>query len=113
MLAAVLMKCNYRVWPWPCLIALGVLGTYDKLSDRLGCSSGSSGSGAVSGGSVSGLCDTSVNGSYKLPADRVTTWTMAGMLTKGGIPSAAWPVCNAVPLAPSGGGDDSTAINNL
>lgn len=32
------------------------------------------------------------------------------MLTKGGVPSATWPVCNATPLKPSGG-DDTTQIN--
>ncbi len=36
------------------------------------------------------------------------------MLSRGGIPSASWPLCNRTPLAPLGGGsDDSTAINAL
>lgn len=36
------------------------------------------------------------------------------MLTKGGIASASWPICNTKPLAPLGGGkDDSAAINSL
>jgi hypothetical protein len=35
------------------------------------------------------------------------------MLTKGGVPSANWPVCNTTPLAPGGGSDDAAAINNL
>jgi len=36
------------------------------------------------------------------------------MLSKGGVPSAGWPICNAKALAPLGGGrDDSAAINNL
>jgi hypothetical protein len=65
------------------------------------------------GGTLSAPCSTSVNGSYTLPADRGTTWNLAGMLTKGGVPSANWPVCNSTPLAPSGGSDDSAAINNL
>ena len=34
-------------------------------------------------------------------------------MSKGGIPSASWPVCNSTPLAPSGRGDDSAAINKL
>jgi hypothetical protein len=46
---------------------------------------------------------------YTLPPSRVTQWT-PGLMTKGGIPSAAWPVCNAIPLTPSGG-DDSAQIN--
>ena len=79
------------------------------------CPTGDGGPGRSTGGggTPSGLCGTSTNGSYALPADRVTTWNTAGMLTKGGIPSATWPVCNATPLAPSGGSDDSAAINNL
>jgi hypothetical protein len=58
-------------------------------------------------------CSTSINGSYALAADRGTAWNLAGMLTKGGVPSANWPVCNTTPLAPSGGSDDAAAINNL
>jgi len=51
---------------------------------------------------------------YVLPADRMTEWSFAGMLSKGGIPSASWPVCNKTPLAPGGGGqDDSAAINQM
>lgn len=53
-------------------------------------------------------------GRYALPPDRNTQWSTAGMLSKGGIPSASWPVCNATPLAPQGSGmDDSAAINRL
>jgi hypothetical protein len=73
--------------------------------------------GTPGGGDASsvptGLCTTSTQGSYALPTDRGTAWNLAGMLTKGGVPSASWPVCNATPLAPSGGSDDSAAINAL
>ncbi|HTC53363.1 MAG TPA: right-handed parallel beta-helix repeat-containing protein [Steroidobacteraceae bacterium] len=56
----------------------------------------------------------SSSGPYALPADRATEWSYAGMLSKGGIPSAGWPVCNSKPLAPLGGGkDDGAAINGL
>ena len=34
-------------------------------------------------------------------------------MSKGGIPSANWPVCNASPLTPSGTSDDSAQINNM
>jgi len=50
-------------------------------------------------------------GVYVLPADRATAWNLAGMLTKGGIPSSNWPICNSTPLTPSGGSDDSAQIN--
>lgn len=61
---------------------------------------------------------TSATGSssppYALPADRGTEWSHAGMMSKGGITSANWPICNTAPLAPRGGGqDDSAAINQL
>jgi hypothetical protein len=52
------------------------------------------------------------NGNYVLPADRATTWNLAGLLSKGGIPSASWPMCNTTPLAPSGKDDDSALINS-
>ncbi|HEV2228802.1 MAG TPA: immunoglobulin domain-containing protein [Steroidobacteraceae bacterium] len=52
------------------------------------------------------------SGTYALPADRSTQWSDAGMLTKGGIPSATWPVCNSTPLTPSGTSDDSAQINS-
>ncbi len=64
----------------------------------------SAGTGATSGTGGGGS-------TYALPADRACTWSLAGMRTKGGVPSAAWPVCNATPLAPSGG-DDSGPIND-
>jgi hypothetical protein len=48
---------------------------------------------------------------YVLPPDRITQWT-PGLMTRGGIPSASWPVCNATSLTPSGG-DDSQQINNM
>lgn len=52
--------------------------------------------------------------SYKLPPNRSTEWNYAGMLSRGGIPSASWPICNKTPLAPlAGGQDDSVGINKL
>jgi hypothetical protein len=54
-----------------------------------------------------------VDGRAGYPAllgDRATSWNLAGLLSKGGIPSARWPLC-AGPLTPSGGGDDSAQIN--
>lgn len=51
------------------------------------------------------------SGVYALPPSRTTAWSDAGMLTKGGIPSASWPVCNSTPLTPSGTSDDSAQIN--
>jgi hypothetical protein len=50
-------------------------------------------------------------GLYALPAARSYNWD-PGLMSKGGIQSARWPVCNSKPLAPSGGGDDSAAINS-
>ena len=47
---------------------------------------------------------------YALPATRTTAWN-PGLMSKGGIPSAGWPVCNSSPLKPSGGSDDSAQIN--
>ena len=70
--------------------------------------------------SASGYTDSAVaaaaytintTGSYALPANRTTVWSDAGMLTKGGVPSATWPVCNSTPLSPSGTSDDSAQIN--
>ena len=55
---------------------------------------------------------SSSGGTYALPAARTYAWN-PGLLSQGGIPSASWPVCNSTPLAPSGGSDDSAAINNL
>ena len=49
---------------------------------------------------------------YALPTSRSYEWD-PGLLSKGGIPSASWPVCNSAPLMPSGGGDDSAEINRL
>lgn len=43
-----------------------------------------------------------------LPAGRTVDWTHAGI--PGGIPDASWPVCQT--LSPSGGADDSTAIQD-
>jgi len=54
------------------------------------------------------------SGDYRLPAERSTEWRYAGLLSRGGVPSANWPTCNSKPLAPLGGGrDDSAAINEL
>jgi hypothetical protein len=62
-------------------------------------------------GGISGSTSLSV-GIFTLPPDRRTIWN-PGMMSKGGIPSAIWPVCNAKPLTPIGGGaDDSVQINN-
>jgi hypothetical protein len=46
-----------------------------------------------------------------LAPDRSTTWNLAGMSSRGGIPSAGWRNCRPSPLAPSGG-DDSKPIND-
>jgi hypothetical protein len=55
--------------------------------------------------------NAAVSGStYALPASRTTAWN-PGLMSKGGIPSASWPVCNSNPLKPSGGSDDSAQIN--
>ena len=87
-------------------------GTSSGGSSSGGSGSGGSSSGGSSGGGTpTGLCTTSTSGSYALSADRGTSWDLAGMLSKGGIPSSSWPVCNATPLKPSGG-DDTTQINN-
>jgi hypothetical protein len=64
--------------------------------------------------SVVALAAYTINttGMYELPANRSAEWSYAGMLTRGGIPSASWPICNSIPLTPSGTGDDSAQINN-
>jgi len=86
-------------------------GSSSSGSGSSGSGSGSSGSGGSgSGGSGSGGSGSS--GTYALPAARSYAWD-PGLLSQGGIPSASWPVCNATPLAPSGGSDDSAAINSL
>jgi hypothetical protein len=72
------------------------------------------GSGPSAGGSPGAGSSSSASGYYKLSPDRSTEWSYAGMLSRGGIPSASWPLCNRTPLAPLGGGsDDSAAINAL
>jgi len=43
-----------------------------------------------------------------LPSSRTVDWSHAGI--PGGIPDANWPVCKTI--SPSGGSDDSTAIQN-
>jgi hypothetical protein len=45
-----------------------------------------------------------------LTSDRSTSWYLAGMRSRGGIPSANWQSCLPAPLTPSGG-DDTTQIN--
>src|SRR5262245_46036068 len=126
------MQYDDRALPWAYLIVLGVLGACrtrgpspgsaspsscsESVSGSGGSASSSSGGSTGGGGSGTapeGLSGTSMNGGYKLDADRATVWTTAGMLAKGGIPSATWPACNATPLAPNGWTDDSAAINNL
>ncbi|HEY8040816.1 MAG TPA: hypothetical protein VIF15_13520, partial [Polyangiaceae bacterium] len=73
------------------------------------CSSSSSPTDGSGGGSYSG---TGGGGDYPpLDPDRATTWGFAGMLTKSGVPSASWPICNSTALAPSGG-DDAKQIND-
>jgi len=98
--------------------AVGVMGLpLSSCSAR--CSSVSKYSGIRSTSTSSAASNSSVSGrgggnSYKLPADRSTEWTYAGMLSRGGIPSANWPICNRTPLAPLGGDtDDSAGINVL
>ena len=49
---------------------------------------------------------------YALPASRNYDWD-PGLMSRGGVPSAGWRVCNSKPLAPAGDGDDSAAINSL
>jgi hypothetical protein len=84
-----------------------------------GCSSAYSGvsatgSGPPAGGPMRAGSPGSASGYYQLSPDRSTEWSYAGMLSRGGIPSASWPLCNRTPLAPLGGGsDDSAAINAL
>jgi hypothetical protein len=73
-----------------------------------GGTAGSGGSMAIDG-SVG--IDAATNNTYVLPVDRATTWNLAGLLSKGGIPSASWPICNSTPLVPTGGGNDSDQIN--
>jgi hypothetical protein len=47
-------------------------------------------------------------GSGFIPSNRTIDWTQVGI--PGGIPSANWPI--AATISPSGGADDSTAIQN-
>ncbi len=93
------------------VIALSASGSCSGGSDTNGVTAMVTASGASA--LSSGPPGTS-SGPYVLPADRNTEWSNAGMLTRGGIPSVSWPICNTTPLAPLGGGkDDSAAINNL
>jgi hypothetical protein len=93
-----------------CLGACGGGGSSDSPAPG-GGGAGGGGSGGAS--PQAGLCTAPASGGYGLPADRGTAWNLAGLLTRGGVPSASWPMCNATPLAPSGTGDDSAAINQL
>lgn len=69
-------------------------------------------SGYTDSAAASATYTINLSGTYVLPADRTTQWSDAGLLTKGGIPSASWPVCNSTPLTPSGTSDDSAQINS-
>jgi hypothetical protein len=95
----------------------GGSGTGGRLSTGgAGGSNGPVGTGGASTGGRLGLDGgTALDGApvttYLLPADRATSWNLAGTLTIGGVPSASWPICNSTPLAPSGGADDSAQIN--
>lgn len=57
---------------------------------------------------LAGACAVAEAQASFLPAGRTVDWTHAGI--PGGIPDATWPVCQT--LSPSGGSDDSTAIQN-
>jgi hypothetical protein len=84
----------------------------DKVPSTGGISGGGGGLDGGSGGTIDGgAADGGVSNLYALPADRVTSWNLAGLLTKGGVPSAAWPLCAGAALQPSGGADDSAQIN--
>ncbi len=50
---------------------------------------------------------------YSLPANRGAVWN-PGLMSKGGVPSANWPVCTAIatPLTPLGNNQDDTAQIN-
>lgn len=69
-------------------------------------------SGYTDSAAASATYTINLSGTYALPADRTTAWGNTGMLTKGGIPSASWPICNSTPLTPSGSNDDSAQINS-
>lgn len=59
----------------------------------------------LTGGSAGARAQTASN---PIPSTRSVDWTQAGI--PGGIPDANWPVCKTI--SPSGGADDSTAIQN-
>ena len=80
----------------------------DSGGDSAATDSGVGTGGTTDGGGGGAAGD--VGGSYLLPPDRATAWNLAGLLSKGGIPSAGWPLCNFTPLLPSGG-DDTIPIN--
>ena len=88
------------------LAAAAVLSACNASNGR---SANSGGSAPESQSSVS-LSDSGAV--YALPPSRSYQWD-PGLMSKGGIPSARWPVCNSKALAPSGGRDDSAAINAL
>src|SRR5262249_38742577 len=109
-----------RVWRSAIgLMAVSLLwsgGCSGSASDRAAAGSPGGhipGGGASSPGAAVEVASGNLS-DYALPGDRGTEWSFAGMLSKGGIPSGSWPLCNRTPLAPAGeGGDDSTAINQL
>jgi len=88
------------------LVVAALLSACD--ADRAG-SANSGGNGVNSHPSASSGSSGAV---YVLAASRGYDWD-PGLMSKGGIPSSRWPVCNAKPLAPSGGSDDSVAVNSL
>ena len=92
--------------------AISVGGTANSGGTTSSVGTISTGGAISSGGTVTtGGTTGSVGATYALAADRACTWNQAGLLSKGGIPSATWPVCNSTPLTPNGI-DDSTQINN-
>jgi hypothetical protein len=95
----------------------GAIGVMAVALSSAGSCTGSSSSRAdspVAGSSGASFSGHIAAGYYALPDERSTEWRYAGMLTKGGIPSASWPICNSTPLAPLGGGrDNSASINSL
>ena len=59
-------------------------------------------------GTFASLSFLSTTTEAQIPSSRSIDWTQAGI--PGGIPDANWPICQT--LSPSGGSDDSTAIQN-
>jgi len=121
MLSARLLRCAIGVTAVVLFSGSSCSGSSSSVARSSGSSPAASGSpGGDSSGTSPASAGPSVDSSsrsqnaYALPADRSTQWSYAGLLSKGGIPSASWSVCNHTPLAPvGGGGDDSAAINQL